>query len=111
MLLVRETFINESKGYQFGSSDFYEAFTDERKRLFRDLQREYGRCVSAMYIDARNGEAKPIGWVFQKRMQYGDARRPYTDKDYYIREVWVEVREVVADANEVALQDNLISLD
>ena len=43
-----------------------------------------------------------VGWIFRKRMVYEDARpeyyrngKPrYRASDYYMREVWVEVREI-----------------
>lgn len=50
--------------------------------IFRMFQREYGRCVSKVYIDTEDG-VKAIGWVFQKREKYEDS-----DKTY-IREVWI----------------------
>jgi hypothetical protein len=108
-LLIRETFINATKGYQFGNSDWYEPYEDSKGRLFRAMQKEYGRCVSPVYIDAVDG-TKQVGWVFEKRMVYEDSRRPYSERDYYMRETWVEVREVVNDANEIEYQDNLVSV-
>lgn len=98
-LLIREVFVNETRGCRFGAEEWYEPYTDDRGRLFRTMQREYGRCVSTkMYIDTKTQEIKPVGWVFQKRMRYEDARRDpdtgrYKDSDYYVREVWVELRD------------------
>ena len=83
---VRETFINETKGYRFGDGDWYETYTDDRGRLFRDMQKEYGRCVSKMYIDIENSPPRQVGWVFSKKMQYEDT------KEFYVREVWVEIK-------------------
>ncbi len=74
------------KGYRAGESGPYEAFTEDVKRLFRSLSKEYGRCVSRVYID-ENGESKPIGWVFQKRKKYEDV------DEYYILETWVTLHE------------------
>lgn len=79
---IGETFINQDEGYRFGDTDPYETWTDDKGRLFRELQKEYGKCMSKVYIDTDKG-AKAIGWVFQKRMQYEDAKK------YYTREVWV----------------------
>lgn len=122
MIEVRETYVNETKGYQYGSTDWGEAWTDNRGRLFRELQREYGGCVSRMYRDVAvhvfqvpncpmvarpdvvRWEVEAIGWVFAKRLQYEDARPDYNgryrESDYYRREVWVEVREV-AESEDV----------
>lgn len=91
MLQMRETFVNETKGYQFGETDWYEPYTDNRGALFLSLQREYGRCVSTMYRDRQDGTVVRVGWVFQKRMEYEGAR---TRDDTYIREAWVELRTV-----------------
>lgn len=109
---TRETYVNKTEGSIFGESDWEEAWTDDRGRLFRALQEEYGRCVSRMYVDrktpakpqtaffglavpladqveqARTWETVPIGWVFEKRMAYEDS-----PSAYYLREVWVEVSE------------------
>ena len=90
-LYVQETYVNETKGYRCGESEVYETFTDKPGRLFRDMQREYGRCVSSMYIDGEDGNAQRIGWVFRKRMEYEDYRGH--GERYYVREVWVSVHE------------------
>lgn len=85
-LWVQETHVNESKGWQIGETDVYETYTDSRGKLFRDMQSEYGRCVSAMYVDVAGGPPRVIGWVFQKRRPYED--RP---RETYVHEVWVSV--------------------
>lgn len=92
MLKIKETYVNETKGYQWGDSGWYEPYTENIGRLFLNMQREFGRCIGRMYRDYENGKTVAVGWVFQKRMRYEDARynRP---EDYYLREVWVEVRE------------------
>lgn len=101
MLLVRETFTNEDKGYRFGESEWYEAYTDDRGKLFRSMQREYGRCVSSVYVEPN---AKPVGWYFERREQYEDAAETYT------RGVWVELREVVNGIEDAELLDTLIEV-
>lgn len=92
-MLIREVFVNETKGYQFGESDWYEPFTDDVGRLFLDLQREYGRCRSKVYRDLPTGGAQAIGWVFEKRMEYDDYRGH--GERYYVRSVWVTVADRV----------------
>jgi hypothetical protein len=89
---IQETFINETKGYVCGEPDKYEAFTDDVGRLFRALQREHGRCISKIYRDTDNG-AQAVGWVFEKRMKYSDARGNDLERDYYIQNVWVGLFE------------------
>ena len=93
MLLVKETFVNETKGWISGESGFYPPYTDDVKELFRAMQKEYGRCISKVYIDGPEGEALPIGWVFEKRREYRDS------EDTYLQHTWVECRRV-ADEDE-----------
>jgi hypothetical protein len=82
VMLISETWLDADKGWQLGESDPYEPYTDDTGTLFRALQREYGRCVSRVYVDTPDG-AKACGWVFQKRRQYDDC------KDSYLAETWV----------------------
>jgi hypothetical protein len=95
-LWVQESFINATEGYNFGESPVYETSHTDVGKLFRSCMREYGRCVSRVYVD-RDGEAMPVGWVFQKRMAYDQQRPRYDDwghllkPETYIREVWVTV--------------------
>jgi hypothetical protein len=58
---------------------------DEIGRLYRGCRREYGRCISKVYISTQTEKAIPIGWVFQKRQEYRDTYKPY------ICETWVTV--------------------
>lgn len=85
-LYVQEEFINLDKGYSFGSTEVYEAYTDDRGKLYRSMVKEYGRCTGKVYVDTVYG-SKEIGWVFVKRMQYEDC------KDTYLREAWVTVHK------------------
>jgi hypothetical protein len=49
--------------------------TDESGKLFRHLQREYGRCTSKVYVtNTRTGRDWPVGWCFEKRVEYYDGR-------------------------------------
>lgn len=76
-LCVQETFIN----------DVYETYTDSKAKLFLNMQKKYGRCVSKVYIDTNSGR-KQVGWVFEKKMRYEDS------KDEYVREVWVTIHSL-----------------
>jgi hypothetical protein len=86
-MLIQETWTNKTEGYQCGRSDLYEPFTDNIKRLFRSLMKEYGRCVSKVYVDNPDGFAKAIGWVFEKRMKYDDCN------EYFIQHTWVTLHK------------------
>lgn len=110
MLQIRETYVNATEGYQYGESDWYDAFTSDRGELFRSLQKEYG-AATRMYVDLpepdaahppvptvpigdrRKHRTEACGWVFSRRELYEDARGR-SDADHYTREVWVQVREV-----------------
>ena len=70
-----------------GSSGLFEPYTDNIKLLFTCYMKEYGRCISKVYIDAADGGAKAIGWVFQKRMKYTDCN------ETYLQETWVTLHE------------------
>ena len=85
-MLVQETWINQTKGYQCGDSDLYEPYTNDIGELFREYQREYGRCISKMYTDTENG-VKAIGWVFEKRVQYQDCQ------ETYLQHTWVTLHK------------------
>lgn len=88
-MLISETYIDKTRGVRFGDSGEYEPFTEDRGKLFKSLSREYGRCTGKVYIDTSTGST-PIGWVFEKRMAYEDARKP---TDTYVREVWVTLHK------------------
>ena len=84
-LFIQESWVDRSRDVRCGESDVYETFTDNRGELFRSLQKEYGRCVSKVYIDLEDGKAQAIGWVFQKIVQYED-----TGEDF-LMDTWVTV--------------------
>jgi hypothetical protein len=98
MLMVRESHVNQTKGYRIGDDFDYEAHTDNKGKLFRYMQREYGRCTSKVYVDTKEG-TKTIGWVFVKKMEYDDWRPTMRGDRYYVREVWVTVWEVSDDVD------------
>jgi hypothetical protein len=89
-VFVSEVCVNKDRGYRFGGAEPYDTGRTfaQLASVFRDLQREYGRCVSRVYLDNPEDEARPhvVGWVFEKRMRYEDA-----PAQSYTREVWVSV--------------------
>lgn len=82
-MLIQETYVNKSEGYRLGETEPYEPYTDDIGELFRELQREYGRCVGKCYVDKKDGSSQAIGWVFQKRQKYDDCN------ETFLSEVWV----------------------
>ena len=97
-LQIQENFIGEdlATGKSWGQepSPYYEPYTDNLGQLFKSLRREYGRCTSRVYQDAPDGTADPIGWVFEKKVEYEDADRArLTGRErFYNRQVWVTYR-------------------
>jgi hypothetical protein len=109
---IKETYLNESKGYVFGDAEWYESYHDTIGSLFRGLQRDYGRCTGRMYVDRPSrfdGPDSPIqvGWIFEKKMVYEDSRQPYKENDYYLRAVWVEVS--ITEPKRINYMDNITS--
>lgn len=114
-LEIKETFVNATEGIRFGDTEWEEPWTNEIGKLFRDMQREYGRCTGRIYQDRTDADGHwdtyPLGWVFEKRMLYEGSRRTeprwnrtsksydyiYPSSAYYTREVWVMMRQVVTE--------------
>lgn len=93
-LVISESFINATTETRYGNADWYEPFTDNIGRLYKDLQREYGRYTGHVYVDTSTRDSVPVGWVFVKRVEYEDAGRYGSRGDKtYLREVWVSVGE------------------
>ena len=59
-----------------------------RGRIHGFCRREYGRCVSRVYID-RAGGAVQTGWVFQRKEREED------NAESYMHEVWVTLLQPV----------------
>ncbi len=87
-MLIKETWINKTENHSCGNSDLFEPYTENIKELFQSLQKEYGRCVSKMYIDPNSQQ---IGWVFEKRIKYEDCN------EYFIQETWIELHKSQPD--------------
>ena len=84
-LYIKETIVNQTGGCIIYTSDrATKSNTHDILVLFRDLQKEYGRCRSKIYKDNNDGEYQ-TGWVFEKKMQYSDC------DEHYIQETWISV--------------------
>jgi hypothetical protein len=53
-----------------GDSGQFETWSDVPGKLFRALQKEYGKCVSYVYLSTPKGD-QPVGWVFEKHSKTG----------------------------------------
>lgn len=89
MLWITEKYVDATKKQGCGVVDWYETRyeDDELQALMRSLCKALGR-IRSMWRDRPGGGRQQVGWVFEKRVPYDDARGP---KDTYLREVWVEV--------------------
>lgn len=86
-IVMKESWVNATKGYRLGDSDWYEAFTDDEGELFRSMQKEYGRCIGKVYIDMpKDSDSLPVGWVFLKKEKYTDV------DEHYLKETWIEMK-------------------
>jgi hypothetical protein len=88
-ILINESWTNATEGYRTGESGVYETFTNDKGELYKLLVREYGRCISKVYIDSleESGDHKAIGWVFEKRVKYDDCNKTY------LLETWVTLHK------------------
>lgn len=69
-------------------SEWTEEYDGSAGELFREARGEYGRCVSSVYVDQKNGPPKRVGWFFVSRQEYED-----WGHDTYLRGAWVMFRD------------------
>lgn len=87
-LYISETYVNATTGVMYGDIPAYETWADvdDLGKLYKSLVKEYGRCISSMYIDHTDKiKTQKIGWVFLRRATYDDS------KETYLQETWVAV--------------------
>ena len=82
-LWVSEEAVDMTREIRFGEPSIQKAFTDDVGQLFRYCQKEFGRCVSKVYITTKNEDGVPVGWVFQKRTEY------HRSSKTFLQETWV----------------------
>ena len=88
---IRATYVRYVEGESeiYPGAGWFEPRTDDKKKLFTILQKEYGRCVSKIYVDVPMGDGtfdrRQCGWVFSRKDSNG--KREWED------ETWVEYRE------------------
>ena len=84
-IYVQETYLATIEGVTSvsGEGNIYESFTDNKGKLFRNCQKEFGGCTGKIYNDVDNNKA--FGWVFAKKVKYEDV------DEYYLQEVWVHL--------------------
>ena len=86
-MYVMKTYVNKDQNARFGGDEDPEEYPEETLGdLFRHPQEEFGKCVSSLYREKKDGAVKRHGWVFEKRMPYSDF-----PKETYLQETWVEI--------------------
>jgi len=84
---IEESIVNATEHYRFydAVTPIKETYFDEDVtpgEIFRESQKEHGRCQSKVYIDTEDGPQQ-IGWVFVKRAKYDDC------DETYLKETWI----------------------
>lgn len=75
---------NQTRCLNYESEPYKTRYSEnQRGRLFKDLQKQFGKCTNKVYIDQPDGTIEHIGWIFIKRRKYERS------KDTYIQEVWI----------------------
>lgn len=86
-IFIQETMLDATNGGFFNESPVYKTRFTTTAEVYKFCLKEYGRCVSKVYIDDPNGKPMHIGWVFQKRAKYEAC------DETYIQETWVSLHE------------------
>ena len=82
-MLVKVDTVNSTEGYYiYGDREDWDT-CESVGQVYKAALREYGRCVSKMYIDKPDGKARHIGWVFHKRQKYDDCNKTF------LLETWI----------------------
>jgi hypothetical protein len=93
MLWITEKYVDATKGQIYSVVDWYETRyeDDGLQALMRSSCKTFGR-IRSMWRDRPGGGRRQVGWVFERRVPYEDARPDWPRKDRtYLREVWIEV--------------------
>jgi|SRR5215469_2190350 len=83
-LWVQEDYVHVEgeKATSLGKGEPYETRFEHRGELYRACRRDFGRCVSRVYVDGPTGNPRPVGWVFRKKT---------ADSAPGLQETWVTV--------------------
>src|SRR5690242_15690009 len=84
-LIVQISQTNETKRYRYADDAASESAHELKGELFSACLKEYGRCISKMYVDVSDGGRIHIGWVFEKKMKYDDSH------ETFICHTWIAV--------------------
>lgn len=76
------------KSLIISDSEVFESRFTTVEEMFKDCQKEYGRCAGKVYVG--NKHPKQIGWAFEKRVKYTDS------DDTYLQRTWVTLHTAPA---------------
>lgn len=89
---IQETYVNRDRGYIWNQTEIVETNIESLGELFRNCQKEFGRCESKMFVDTANPQnPAQIGWVFVSRKEYEGLNHYHEGDRTYLQEVWVTV--------------------
>ena len=88
--LIKTTSINKDQNcvnYE-DSMKIEDSIIDNLMDLYHFGIKEYGKCISKIYID-RNNTTCHIGYVFLKKIKYEDCN------EYYLSETWLSLEHYI----------------
>lgn len=90
---------NGTRNYRISDPVLSETKYTDKSTLYKALVKEYGRCISKMYVDV-SGRPTQIGWCFARRELYSDYRlnkqikslsKEERDEKTFICVTWVSI--------------------
>ena len=81
-MFAEVVYVNASEGHQY-CSEIIECQGETTGEAFREFRKEYGRCISGVFIDRKDGSSVRVGWSFKKIANYENS------KDKYLMETWI----------------------
>lgn len=90
-LYIKGTVVDTDRDCVIGEIEIQESNFSKIGDLFRYCQREYGGCVSNMYIDTKEGKTRKVGWVFEKKVDYEKGSDPTN------MQTWITVHQRVPE--------------
>lgn len=90
-IIAEFDYVNATEGHRIGKDEALETRFETKGELFRFCQKEYGRCVSKVYVEKLGQEDRPVGWVFEKNVKYSDVN------ETYLQETWVTIHSALPE--------------
>ena len=89
--LIKTTHINKDQNCVTSEYDYplEDSIIDNLKDLYHFGLKEYGKCISKIYIDDKQGNPSHIGYMFVKKMKYEDCN------EYFLCETWLSLEHYI----------------